>query len=82
MRKSNTLYTVNLYFDFGQQEESNRALKWFIKIKAARDSVEVTSQVDAIKDRGIFKIGNSGKDVKNSHQLVSNNTIISILSLF
>lgn len=34
--------------------------------------MEVTSlkQVDAIKDRGIFKIGNSGKVAAGKHQLV------------
>lgn len=58
-------------------------MNWFIEIKEAHGSVEVTSlkQVDAIKDRGIFKVGNSGKAVKNSHQLVSNYTIKSTLSL-
>lgn len=58
-------------------------MNWFIEIKEAHGSVEVTSlkQVDAIKDRGIFKVGNSGKAVKNSHQLVSTYTIKSTLSL-
>lgn len=43
-----------------------------MEIKESHGSVEVTSlkQVDAIKDRGIFKIGNPGKSVSNKHQLV------------
>lgn len=43
-----------------------------MEIKESHGSVEVTSlkQVDAIKDRGIFKIGNSGKSVSKKHQLV------------
>lgn len=71
------LWFIYNCFNFGQQEKSNRLLNWFIEIKEAHGSVEVTSlkQVDAIKDRGIFKVGNSGKAVKNSHQLVSNYTI-------
>lgn len=71
------LWVIYNCFNFGQQEESNRVLNWFIEIKEAHGSVEVTSlkQVDAIKDRGIFKVGNSGKAVKNSHQLVSNYTM-------
>lgn len=54
------------------QEQSNRVLNWFIEIKEAHGSVEVTSlkQVDAIKDRGIFKVGNSEKTAAISHQLV------------
>lgn len=40
------------------QRESNRLLDWFKEIKEAHGSVEVTSlnQVDAIRQRGIFKI--------------------------
>lgn len=55
------------------QEISNRLLHWFMEIKESHGSVEVTSlkQVDAIKDRGIFKVGHSqGTAVKNKHQLV------------
>ncbi|XP_061196022.1 E3 ubiquitin-protein ligase rnf213-alpha-like [Saccostrea echinata] len=39
--------------------ESNRLLQWFVEIKEAHGSVEVTSlkQVDAIKQRGIFRVG-------------------------
>jgi hypothetical protein len=44
-----------------------------MEIKESHGSVEVTSlkQVDAIKERGIFKVGHSsGTAVKNKHQLV------------
>lgn len=61
------------------QEQSNRVLNWFIEIKEAHGSVEVTSlkQVDAIKDRGIFKVGNSEKTAAILHQLVRIYKIIS-----
>ncbi|XP_062570766.1 E3 ubiquitin-protein ligase RNF213-like isoform X2 [Saccostrea cucullata] len=51
---------------------SNDVLHWYIEIKESHGSVEVTSlkQVDAIKERGIFKVGHyRGTVVKNKHQL-------------
>lgn len=54
------------------QEESNRVVNWLMEIKESHGSVEVTSlkQVDAIKERGVFKVGSSGKNVASKHQLV------------
>lgn len=54
------------------QEESNRVVNWLKEIKESHGSVEVTSlkQVDAIKERGVFKVGSSGKNITSKHQLV------------
>lgn len=52
------------------QRESNRLLDWFKEIKEAHGSVEVTSlnQVDAIRQRGIFKVRRLRSDQKRQDQ--------------
>ena len=68
------------------QVNSNRFLHWFKEIKESHGSVEVTSlkQVDAIKDRGIFKVGYPGNIIKSKHQLVNdlNFKILSVLDKY
>lgn len=65
------------------QETSNQYLNWFKDIKESHGSVEVTSlkQVDAIKDRGIFKVGYPGDAVKRKHQLVKYEILICLIHL-
>ncbi|XP_078327262.1 E3 ubiquitin-protein ligase rnf213-alpha-like isoform X2 [Crassostrea virginica] len=50
--------------------ESNRLLDWFKEIKEAHGSVEVTSlnQVDAIRQRGIFKVRRLRSDQRRQDQ--------------